>query len=219
MSSVANGRARDQITFATLFVATPLLFLGCLPGCVATNESLALELVRLGERDQRVRRQLVEHLQANPIGSVPAPLRAELSRVDDENLRSLKRIVRRHGWPRATAVGPEAARAAFLIVQHADADSAFQARMLGQMRPLVETGDVSPESYALLMDRVLVAQGEPQRYGTQYETVEVDGVTRLVERTPIQDPDLLEERRAAMGLSPHAAYVRQLRQLLGVPEE
>jgi hypothetical protein len=51
------------------------------------------------------------------------------------------------------------------------------------------------------MDRVLMYRGEPQIYGTQYRTQ--DGVTKL---WPVQDPEDLDNRRAALGLGPQREY-------------
>ena len=86
------------------------------------------------------------------------------------------------------------------------------------MKPLVAEGEVAATNFALLTDRVLVAQGEPQRYGTQYKMVEIGGVTHFGPSTPIVDPDGLEQRRSSLELSSHVEYVRQLREMLGVPK-
>ncbi len=44
-------------------------------------------------------------------------------------------------------------------------------------------------------------RGEPQIYGTQYRTQ--DGVTKM---WPVQDPEDLDNRRAALGLGPQSEY-------------
>ena len=77
-------------------------------------------------------------------------------------------------------------------------------------------GEVAATNFALLTDRVLVARGEPQRYGTQYKSVEIDGVVHFGPSTPIVDPNRLEQRRSALKLPSHVEYVRQLREMLGV---
>jgi hypothetical protein len=51
------------------------------------------------------------------------------------------------------------------------------------------------------MDRVLMHQGEPQIYGTQYLQVR-NGVLEL---WTVRDPSGLDQRRAALGLEPEAA--------------
>jgi hypothetical protein len=54
---------------------------------------------------------------------------------------------------------------------------------------------------AYLKDRVLLHRGEPQLYGTQYMIR--DGVLTL---WTVQDPEGLDERRAALGLEPEAQH-------------
>jgi hypothetical protein len=50
-------------------------------------------------------------------------------------------------------------------------------------------------------------QGEPQLYGTQYRYSADSGL----ELYQVEDPQLLEERRASVGLGPHAEYDAQMR--------
>src|SRR5207244_6160203 len=88
--------------------------------------------------------------------------------IDADNTAWLKDVVRRHGWPGCSLVGAEAANAAWLLVQHADRDPAFQRECLSLMEAAVAAGDASPADLAYLTDRVLRAEGKPQRYGTQF---------------------------------------------------
>lgn len=97
---------------------------------------------------------------------------------------------------RAELVG-DGASAAWLLVQHADDDAAFQERVLELMHGVVERGDADRSELAYLTDRVRVAHGRPQVYGTQFG--------RNVPQ-PIEDPDQLDARRAAAGLEPFADY-------------
>jgi hypothetical protein len=121
--------------------------------------------------------------------------------IDQRNTARMKQIVASTGWPTRTQVGKEAAHAAWLIVQHADADPKFQADCLERMEPLVATGEASGADFAYLTDRVLVNAGNEQRYGTQME--QVDG---KYEPKPVHDPEGLEARRAAVGLPTMDAY-------------
>ena len=100
-----------------------------------------------------------------------------------------------------------------MIAQHADQDSAFQAKVLGLIEPLAGSGEIDPSNFALLTDRVRVAHGRPQRYGTQYQILERGGGLFLSPATPIEDPPGLDARRAAVGLGPHSEYVEQLRRM------
>ncbi|MCP4246955.1 MAG: hypothetical protein GY778_07885, partial [bacterium] len=58
---------------------------------------------------------------------------------------------------------------------------------------------------AYLTDRVLVQEGKPQRYGTQFFAK--DGVFKL---NPIEDEAYVDARRKEVGLGPLAEYVKQV---------
>nr|WP_107304219.1 DUF6624 domain-containing protein [Streptomyces sp. FXJ1.172]WEO92689.1 hypothetical protein A6P39_000250 [Streptomyces sp. FXJ1.172] len=69
-------------------------------------------------------------------------------------------------------------------------------------------GQVPAIHYVYLTDRVRVAEGRPQLYGTQYQD---DGTGTGIKAYLIEDPQRLNERRAAFGLKPHAEYERRMR--------
>jgi hypothetical protein len=71
--------------------------------------------------------------------------------VDERHTARLKEIVALTGWPTVSLVGPEAASAAWLLVQHADLDPAFQAHCLSLMKQLPDT-EVSRINLAYLED-------------------------------------------------------------------
>lgn len=79
----------------------------------------------------------------------------------------LSEIMDECGWPTAELVGEEAARAAWLIAQHADRQLDVQRRALKLMQEAVSAGSASPRELAFLRDRTLVNEGRNQVYGTQ----------------------------------------------------
>jgi hypothetical protein len=87
-------------------------------------------------------------------------------------------------------------KTAWAIAQHADHDPAFQARCLEFMRAAVNADEASAARLAYLEDRVRVAYGCPQLYGTQ----EIQLPGRDWELLPVEEPARLNERRAAVGL-------------------
>lgn len=125
--------------------------------------------------------------------------------VDIENTTFLEDQVTTSGWPLISDVGEEASQAAWLLVQHADHDPEFQAYCLGLMRVLPTT-EVKPANIAYLEDRIRVAQGRPQLYGTQFYK---EGDAMITPR-PIEDETHLEQRRAAMGLETFEANKRRM---------
>ena len=152
------------------------------------DEGLRAELLRRTEKDQVAR-------NARDVAAMLA--------ADGENLPWLKGVIAEHGWPGASLVGADGAFAAWLLAQHADADPAFQRRCLDLMTAAVETGEATVRELAYLTDRVLLAEGAQQVYGTQ---VTVAG--GHVAPRDVRDPDRLDERRAAVGLEPFAEYAR-----------
>ncbi|KJK58129.1 DUF6624 domain-containing protein [Saccharothrix sp. ST-888] len=110
-----------------------------------------------------------------------------------------------HGWPTAELVGPEAARAAWLIAQHADRRADIQRRALDLLTAAVEAGRADARDLAFLHDRTLVNEGRPQRYGTQIGAV-VDGAPVP---WPCEQPDRVDELRAGVGIEPFAVYTAE----------
>ncbi|MBF5045682.1 hypothetical protein FGE12_24965 [Aggregicoccus sp. 17bor-14] len=133
---------------------------------------------------------------------------ARLRAVEQQNTQWLKEQVTKGGWPTRSQVGERGAQAAWLLVQHADGDLAFQKQCLALLEGAAASGEAAKKSVAYLTDRVLVAEGKPQRYGTQFHRPEGLPVPRTME-----DPEGVDARRAAMGLAPLADYTQQLEQL------
>jgi hypothetical protein len=128
-----------------------------------------------------------------------------LAAVDRENTRWLGDLVARRGWPTRSLVGEEAASGAWLLAQHADKNTALQRQCLELMLAAPET-EVRPAHIAYLTDRVLLAEGKSQVYGTQMTMVDT-------EYRPInlRDHNSVDERRAQVGLGTMAAYQESLR--------
>lgn len=123
---------------------------------------------------------------------VQGAMDAEVERLSAENVQALLAMVPAEGWFSTTVYGEEAATGAFMIVQHAD--TALQKRFLPAIEAMADRGEASRSFYALMYDRIAVAEGRLQRYGTQMQCV--DGFMRPF---PTEDPDQLEARRAPMG--------------------
>lgn len=160
------------------------------------NHTLAAELHRRAEEDQAARRL--------PAGTHDG---REMRRIDVGNTAWLQQVIAEHGWPGVALAGERGADEAWLLAQHADLAPAFQRQALELLEAAVAAGDAPPRHLAYLTDRVLVAAGELQVYGTQY-IHDPDGSN--LRPQPVADPDRLDERRAAMGLEPAAAYDRRM---------
>lgn len=122
--------------------------------------------------------------------------------VDSTHTARMKEIVAEIGWPTISKVGKTASDKAWLLVQHADHDVAFQIQCLELMKAAPAT-EVDPTNIAFLEDRVLVNQGKEQIYGTQF--TEVDG--KYIPQ-PIEDEENVDARRAEVGMEPLSEYAK-----------
>jgi hypothetical protein len=182
------------------------------------DECLRDEILRRSEADQAARRRVIELTRGRAFAEPPSgPALEAIERmraVDEDNTAWMRGVVRGGGWPRRSQVGDAAAQAAWLLVQHDDHDPGFQRECLELLRGAVAAGEASAANLAYLTDRVLRAEGRPQRYGTQFTT----GPGGL-EPQPLEEPERVDELRAGVGLGPLADYARQMRERYGTPEE
>jgi len=177
----------------------------------------ALALLHAAVREQYYRRALAWRASRDtpPVSdAVWAILQVRLTFAyvaeDHRNTAMMKAYVAGKGWPTIAKVGSRASDAAWLLVQHADDDPAFQLSVLRLMAPLAEKGEVSKANYALLYDRVMLKTLGKQRYGTQ--TTCADGKRVAL---PIEDPDKVETWRAEAGLDTMTANFARLDKLYG----
>jgi len=153
-------------------------------------KAIADEIMKMSEVDQKMRKSG----QWN-------------SSIDVENTQRMKEMVEQMGWPTRSKVGSHASEMAWLLVQHADHDRAFQQTCLALMK-MQAAGEVSPANIAYLEDRVRVGEGRPQVYGTQFYADEAGNFGPR----PIEDPAHVDERRKAVGLQPLSDYAREVEQ-------
>jgi hypothetical protein len=188
----------------------------------AKAPDLQRELLRRAKADQEARDAWVQLLKDNGLNGVVNTaalskeqrieferVQAKLHAVDAENTKWLKGVVEKHGWPTNTLVGKDGADAAWLLAQHADADPKFQRRCLDPMANLPKN-EVSQSKLAYLTDRVLLAEGKKQLYGTQF--ISVDGKWKP---RPLEDEANVDKRRAEVGLPPLAEYTKMIEQQYG----
>ena len=192
--------------------ATLIATLVCAVGSVAAAQpsapadSLRAVLLEIREADQAPRLELMvlmaEHDNAPP-DSLVLPIALRMRQSDAEQLARLVPLLDRHGWPARSEVGDEAAKAAFLVVQHAPVDA--QEQYLPLLEAAVAEGEADAADLALLTDRIAMFRGRPQRYGSQVTSV--DGARAF---HPIEDVAAVDARRAEVGLEPLAAYAERV---------
>lgn len=188
-------------------VLAPLVAAFATLSLAQTDSDLRDELLALRELDQSGRVLMEDAVQQHGLNS--PELRAlwdEQSRVDANNMERLREIISEHGWPGQSMVGREAAIAAFLILQHAIHET--QIEYLPLVQAAVEAGELEGRWLAMLQDRVLVAEGNPQIYGTQLHQSESTGGLQLY---PIEDEANVDARRQELGMIPLAEYIERVR--------
>lgn len=165
------------------------------------DAALRRELLALVAEDQQARRSMFAN------GAQPTPEQIEqLAAIDRKTTATMKAAIAKHGWPGRKLIGADGENAAWLLVQHADADVAFQKECLALLEKSVAAGDADPQHHAYLYDRVAVAEHRPQRYGTQF----MDGKPQ-----PIEDEANVDARRKAVGLGTMAEYKQQMEAMYG----
>lgn len=158
------------------------------------------ELDAMKDEDQKWRRQFRSQDALDTDGV------EKLRAVDARNTARMREIVDTYGWPMKSMVGAGGAHSAWLLVQHADRDVAFQRRCLTLMRALLEIDEVHRQDVAYLTDRVLCNEGKPQIYGTQFHLVSGNSQPR-----PIEDAENVDKRRLEIGLPTLEEYREILR--------
>ncbi|MFH8786584.1 DUF6624 domain-containing protein [Streptomyces roseoverticillatus] len=159
-----------------------------------TLDALAAELTGMAEADHRA---------APGAHSEDPAEQLAWRRLTARHGDRLARIMDEFGWPAAELVGEDAARAAWLVAQHADRQLDVQRRALGLLEEAVARGAAGARELAFLRDRVLVNDGYEQVCGTQIAGVK-DGAPVP---WPCREPGRVDELRAEAGIEPYAEYV------------
>ncbi len=160
------------------------------PQAVFTTPQLQSKLLQMLNDDQSARTFSSEE---------PNPAELEkMGQVDNENLQTLRLLVKNHGIPTSNEVGREGVHAFIVLILHVN-DIQLQKRVLHGLSE--KNVNASLEDIALLTDKIRVLSGHMQKYGTQFSTV--DGKTVL---EPVEDEMNLDKRREKMGMMPMTSY-------------
>lgn len=155
---------------------------------------IADELIAMADLDQTVREELLAS------GVLFDGYHPRMAAVHETNAARLQAIIAQIGWPTERLVGEAAAKAAWLIVQHAISKPEFQRACLALLAEAAREQMVPLWQPAMLEDRIRVFEGLPQRYGTQLKP---DAQGNLQPHA-IEEPEAVDQRRRAVGLEPLA---------------
>jgi hypothetical protein len=154
------------------------------------------------EDDQATRRKWL----ANPKSE---ELARSVDSVDAENLAWLRKLVSESGFPTAAQVGNEGVHLAWILLQHADRDPEFQRRLLPVLELRYSAGELPANDLARMTDRVLIARGKAQKYGTQFDWF--SGDFQLPEPAKLAHIDSDRGRLGLMPLGDYACTIRRER--------
>jgi hypothetical protein len=163
-------------------------------------------------RDELLRRRDADQAARSALTLGAAGALATTMSIDDDNAAWLRHVIAEWGWPGHSLVGEEGSHAAWLVAQHADRDPSLQRRCLKLLEQAVAAGEASPGDFAFLTDRVLLASGATQIYGTQMAA----RVGRYV-ACRLRDPETVDARRASVGLETLDDYLCRMLELHGPP--
>jgi hypothetical protein len=166
------------------------------------NENLQRELVGMEENEQMLR------MKCNDQGDKMMECYAKLSETTDgPNTKRLTEIVDKYGMPTVSMVGKNGFAAFMIVLQHATSDE-LRERCLKPIRRAFKRKELLPQNYANFIDRLLVHQGKPQLYGSNFDIK--DG--KLI-MSPVKDPKDLDKRRQKIGLMPIGEYMKGLEEM------
>jgi tetratricopeptide (TPR) repeat protein len=138
-----------------------------------------------------------------PDSPVVAALRKLQTMVNEKNLKELESLLAQKDWPKISEVGPEAAGAAFFVLQHSNAEA--QQKYISMFERRCREKEANCQQYALMFDRMRMNQNKPQRYGTHSYLDPSKG--RTDELYPLEDPSKVDEWRKEIGLEPLKDYL------------
>lgn len=165
------------------------------------NEQLRQRLLEMAAEQRSV------HTELSQSGEIyqGRPLAPRLAEVCRRHASALETIIADHGWPGKSLVGEDGNHAAWFVLQHAIEKPGLQRGSLPLLRASVACGESAPAQAAYLEDRICFFERRPQRYGTQFDW---DAEGRM---SPwmLEDPERVDEYRAAVGLGPLQEKIEQ----------
>ncbi len=157
------------------------------------NEQVLRELQEMWRMDQLALSSYEENislLDSNASHEDYAKLFKPVEERWEINKNKLDSIISIHGWPGNKLVGPDGAKLSWAIPQHSP-DMLFKEKCLSLIKEAVTKGDVNPNHYAELHDRIKRDKWEKQTFGAsmgQYGP------------HPIENASLVNQRRFEIGL-------------------
>ena len=165
-------------------------------------EKISQTILRLKEKDDKLRAKLIENK------TLSNGYNREMKAIHNSNAKRLNRIIDVIGFPTSEKIGEEASNAAWLIIQHSIGQPDFIKKWAALMEIEVKNGQADKINFAYLTDRIAVFEGNPQRYGTQFDWDENGEMSPA----KIDEYDKVNERRKAIGLNSLEEQIKVMRE-------
>jgi hypothetical protein len=159
-------------------------------------------------REELLRRNAADQSARNALTSTPTSkeLNETVLQIDQDNTSFMRGVLSQCGWPKKSVVGPDAAKAAWRLTQHADMDPEYQVIASRELKYAVFAREAEPWDLAVLVDRNRRLNDLPQVYGMQYFA----GPGGAIEFYDIVTPAKLDSRRKEIGLPPFFCWVSDI---------
>ena len=122
--------------------------------------------------------------------------------IDRQNLTTVISLIEKCGMPTLEEVDDIQMSAIWVVFQHGD--NVNRKKYLPLLEQSAKKGDLKATQIAMMKDRTLMMDGEPQVYGTQ---VKKNG--NEWELYDLENPETVNKRRAEMGFGPIQEYLER----------
>lgn len=157
--------------------------------------------------------QQSEQIQATQKSNATQSLKNMAADISQLHTQTLKEIVQLQGWPTKAQVTEQGVMAAFTLVSHSN-NLSFQQNMLPLIiESYINKQGLSGEAVAIFTDKVSIAQGKNQVFGTQADLIGGEVVFFQIE-----NEDSVDQLRAQMDMSTLKEYKKTLEVFYGVKE-
>jgi antitoxin component of RelBE/YafQ-DinJ toxin-antitoxin module len=179
------------------YVVLPLLSMWLLPADAQTKPILQQQLLNMAQQS--------EQIQVAQKNDATEALKSMATDISQLHTQTLNQIVQLQGWPTKAQVTEEGVRAAFSLASHSN-NLSFQQNMLPFIiQSYMDKQGMSGEAVAIFTDKVSIAQGKNQVFGTQADLI--DGKLVFFK---IENEDSVDQLRAQMGMTNLAEYKKIL---------
>ncbi|MCD6020254.1 MAG: hypothetical protein K0S53_3375 [Bacteroidetes bacterium] len=159
-----------------------------------TNDSLITALTKIDEEFTAHNIALADSINTNLAHDVKyKTFKTELRYRDSISFSAITTIIDRYGYPSSKIAG-DVSGVPFYILGFAPA--AIKEKYVNELILAADRGNLAWSSLAFFIDKMKVAKGEKQIYGTQGKYDKDYNYTMY----PVIDPENLDKRRAGVGL-------------------